>query len=190
MHDSAYYTVLYFGESISFLKRMSRKDPVRFLSWFPATFMLAKLSPVCSKGTNKAACFGLEAIMAILMSEKLPGMRYEEGRCFNDAHCGCRYWGKEAVQESKTYVSFEKVGGEFLPIIVHPNFHHIRTTYGNCSSFTSSMVEKTPFLPHSRVEKVFLKAFKSHEDEKVLDLLFQRRGGGRTLHSTFERRSI
>jgi hypothetical protein len=114
------------------------------------------------------------------MSEKLPGMRYEEGRCFNDAHCGCRYWGKEAVQESKTYVSFEKVGGEFLPIIVHPNFHHIRTTYGNCSSFTSSMVEKTPFLPHSRVEKVFLKAFKSHEDEKVLDLLFQhaeRRGG-------------
>ena len=136
---------------------MNHKDPVRFLSWFPAThtFMLAKLSPVCSKGTNKAACLGLEAIMAIWMSEKLPGMSHKEGRCFNDAHCGYRFWGKGQIgKESLMYVSFEKVEGDFLPIIVHPNFHHIKTTYGhnNDSSITSSMVEKTPFLPYSRVK--------------------------------------
>ena len=198
MHDSAYYTVLYFGESISFCKRMNHKDPVRFLSWFPAThtFMLAKLSPVCSKGTNKAACLGLEAIMAILMSKKLPGMSHEEGRCFNDAHCGYRFWGKGQIgKESLMYVSFEKVEGDLLPIIVHPNFHHVKTTYGhnNDSSITSSMVEKTPFLPYSRVKKVFLKqAFRSYEDEKVLDLLFQHaeERGGRTLHTSSERRSI
>jgi hypothetical protein len=183
MKDSDYYTVLYFGESISFLKRMSRKDPVRFLSWFPAThtFMLAKLSPVCSKGTNKAACFGLEAIMAILMSEKLPGMRYEEGRCFNDAHCGCRFWGENAVKESLTYVSYEKVDGKFLPINFHPDIDHVRNTYGRTNaSFTSSMIVKTPFLQHNRVKKVFLKAFNSREEEKVLDLLFKQaeeRGG-------------
>ena len=184
MHDSAYYTVLYFGESISFRKRMRNKDPVRFLCWFPAThtFMLAKLSPVCSKGTNKAACFGLEAIMAILMSEKLPGMRYEEGRCFNIAHCGCRFWGNESVlKESLTYVSFEKIDGELLPIMVHPDFCHIKSTYGfSGTSFSSRMIVKTPFLQHNRVKKVFLKAFQSYKDEEVLDLLFQQaeeRGG-------------
>ena len=78
------------------------------------------------------------------------------------------------------YVSFEKVDGDFLPIMVHPNFGHVTNTYGhNRSSFTSSMVEKTPFLLHVGVMTVFLKAFKSHD--KVLDLLFQQaeeRGGG------------
>ncbi len=184
MHDSAYYTVLYIGESIQFRNRMSDNDPARFLSWFPAThtFMLARLSPVLhGKGTNKAACLGLEAIMAILMSNKLPGMCIEKGRCFNDAHCGFRFWGKEAVKESLTYVSFEKVEGDFLPIMVHPNFLNMRQTYSNDdTSFSSSMIVKTPFFPHVRVKTVFLKAFKSHEDEKVLDLLFQQaeeRGG-------------
>ncbi len=185
MQDSDFYTVLYIGESISFLQRMSRKDPARFLSWFPAThtFMLARLSPVSrNKRTNKAACFGLESIMAILMSYKLPGMSYEEGRCFNYAHCGCRFWGNKSVQqESLTYVSFEKVDGEFLPIMVHPSFKHIEITYGqNKISFFSSMIIKTPFLPHPRVKKVFLKAFQSYKDENELDLLFQQaeeRGG-------------
>ena len=62
MHDEAYYTVFYIGESITFFKRMSRNDPARFLSWFPAThtFMLARLSPVQRiKGTNEAAFLGL-----------------------------------------------------------------------------------------------------------------------------------
>jgi hypothetical protein len=181
MKDSDYYTVLYFGESISFRKRMVKNDPARFLSWFPAshTFLLARLSPVRNNGTNKAACFGLEAIMAILMSHKLPGMTYEEGRCFNDAHCGCRFWGKGG--ESFSYVSYEKVDGEFLPICVHPDLRHIEKTYCNIgTSFSSSMIIKTPFLPHPRVKKVFLKAFKSYKDEEMLDLLFQQaeeRGG-------------
>jgi hypothetical protein len=49
--------------------------------------MLARLSPVPHrKGTNKAASFGLEAIIVILMSNKLPGMSYEEGHCYNDAY--------------------------------------------------------------------------------------------------------
>jgi hypothetical protein len=186
MQDSDFYTVLYIGESISFRKRMTDKDPTRFLSWFPAThtFLLARLSPVYrNKGTNKAACFGLESIMAILMSNKLPGMSYEEGHCFNDAHCGCRFWGNESIlpQENLTYVSYEKVDGEFLPIMVHPSFTHIKITYGqNHISFSSSMIIKTPFLPHTRVNNVFLKAFKSYEDEEMLDLLFQQaeeRGG-------------
>jgi hypothetical protein len=101
MHDEAYYTVLYIGESIQFRRRMSRNYPVKFLSWFPAThtFMLAWLSPVSrGKGTNKAACFGLEAIMAILMSNKLPGMCVKEGHCYNDAICGCRFWGDGGVK--------------------------------------------------------------------------------------------
>jgi hypothetical protein len=120
--------------------------------------------------------------MAILMSNKLPGMSYEEGCCFNDAHCGCRFWGNDSVlKESLTYVSFEKVDGEFLPIMVHPNFHHIKSTYGHSgSSFSSSMIVKTPFHAHNRVKKVFLKAFQSYKDEEVLDLLFQQaeeRGG-------------
>ena len=183
MKDSDYYTVLYFGESISFRKRMVKNDPARFLSWFPAshTFLLARLSPVRNNGTNKAACFCLEAIMAILMSEKLPGMRYEEGRCFNDAHCGCRFWGENAVKESLTYVSYEKVDGKFLPINFHPDIDHVRNTYGRTNaSFTSSMIVKTPFHAHNRVKKVFLKAFQSYKDEEVLDLLFQQaeeRGG-------------
>ena len=158
--------------------------PLRFLSWFPAThtFMLARLSPVPrGKGTNKAACFGLEAIRAIWMSNKLPGMSYEEGHCYNDAYCGCRFLGKGATIESLTYVSFEKVDGDFLPIMVHPDLGHVGKTYGyNRSSFTSSMVEKTPFLPHIRVKKVFLKAFESYKDEEKIDLLFQQaeeRGG-------------
>jgi len=163
---------------------MSCNDPLRFLYWFPAThtFMLARLSPVpCERGTNKAACFGLEAIMAIWMSNKLPGMSYKEGHCFNDASCGCRFWGDCGINENLTYVSFEKVDGDFLPIMVHPNFQHIESTYGdNGSLFTSSMIVKNPFFPHVRVKTVFLKAFKSYEDEKVLDLLFQQaeeRGG-------------
>ena len=58
--------------------------------------------------------------------------------------------------------------------MVHPEFAHIRRTYGYyASSFTISMIEKTPFLPHNRVKKVFLKAFKSIKDEEVLDLLLQ-----------------
>jgi hypothetical protein len=176
MQDSDYYTVLYFGESIKFHKRMLCKDPVRFLSWFPAThtFMLAKLSPVRNKGTNKAVFLGLEAIMAILMSKKLPGMCIEEGRCFNDAHCGCRFWGDFGTNKNVTYVSFEKVLGEFLPIMLHPEIQHVRNTYGkNGPSFTSSMVEKTPFLQHCRVKKVFIKGFKLPGDEKELNLLFQ-----------------
>ena len=185
MQDSDFYTVLYIGESIEFRKRMTCKDPVRFLSWFPAThtFLLARLSPVSrNKRTNKAACLGLEATLAILMCNKLPGMSYEEGRCFNDAHCGCRFWGNESVlQESLTYVSFEKVDGEFLPIMVHPSFKHIEITYGqNHITFSSSMIIKTPFLQHTRVKNVFLKAFKSYKDEEMLDLLFQQaeeRGG-------------
>ena len=32
IHDEAYYTVLYIGEAIGFLRRMSQKDPVPFLS--------------------------------------------------------------------------------------------------------------------------------------------------------------
>jgi hypothetical protein len=186
MQDSDFYTVLYIGESIEFRKRMTCKDPVRFLSWFPAThtFLLARLSPVSrNKRTNKAACLGLEATLAILMCNKLPGMSYEEGRCFNDAHCGCRFWGNVNVcgRESLTYVSYEKVDGEFLPLMVHPSFTHIKITYGhNRISFSSSMIIKTPFLQHTRVKNVFLKAFKSYEDEEELDLLFQQaeeRGG-------------
>ena len=148
MHDSAYYTVLYIGESIQFRGRMSSKDPRRFLSWFPDThtFMLAKLSPVRNKETNKAACLGLEAIIAILMSNKFPGMCIEEGRCFNDAFCGCRFWKCDGINENLTYVSFEKVEGDFLPIMVHPDFHHIKRTYGvDDYSFSSSMIVKTPF---------------------------------------------
>ena len=52
------------------------------------------------------------------MSYKLPGMRYEEGRCFDVAHCGCRFWGNVCGRENLTYVSYEKVDGEFLPIEV------------------------------------------------------------------------
>jgi len=185
MHDEAYYTVLYFGETTMFRQRMARKYPARFLSWFQAThtFMLARLSPVsCSKTTNKAACFGLEAIMAILLRNKLPGMSYEEGGCFNETHCGCRYWGEEAVKETRTYVSYEKVDGDFLPIMVHPNLRRVENSYGNCGkNLISSMIVKTPFLPHNRVGKVFMKAFKSNEDEKEIELLFQQaeeRGGG------------
>ena len=88
--------------------------------------------------------------------------------------------GKDQYKDL-TYVSFEKVEGEYLPIIVHPDFKHIRFTYSFlASSFNTSMVEKTPFLSHNRVKKVFIKGFKSHEDEKVLDLLLQHteeRGG-------------
>ena len=184
MQDSDFYTVLYIGESISFSRRMSDNDPRRFLSWFPAThtFMLARLSPVSrNKGTNKAACFGLESIMAIWLSNKLPGMSNEEGRCFNDAHCGCRFWGDGGFNEYFTYVSFEKVDGELLPLMVHPSFKHIVITYGHSHiSLTSSMIIKTPFLQHTRVKNVFLKAFKSYKDEEMLDLLFQQaeeRGG-------------
>ena len=64
MHDEAYYTVLYIGESIRFCKRKTLKDPVRFISWFPAThaFMVAQLrTNQHNKCTMKAACFGLEA---------------------------------------------------------------------------------------------------------------------------------
>ena len=187
MHDEAYYMVLYFGESLEFRKKMSLNAPLRFLSWFPAmhTFMLARLSPVlCRKGTNKAACLGLEAIMAILKSKKLPGMSFEEGHCYNDAYCycGCRCWGKGAVvKESLTYLSFEKVDGDFLPIMLHPDLLHVRNIHGNNdTSFTSSMIVNTPFIPHVRVKTVFLKAFKLYKDEEVLKLLFQQaeeRGG-------------
>jgi hypothetical protein len=48
------------------------------------------------------------------------------------------------------------------------------------TSFSSSMIIKTPFLPHPRVKKVFLKAFQSYKDENELNLLFQQaeeRGG-------------
>jgi hypothetical protein len=120
--------------------------------------------------------------MAILLSNKFPGMSYEEGHCFNDAHCGCRFWGKGYLKESLTYASFEKVDGDFLPIMVHPNLRHVTNTYGgNGTSFISSTIVNTPFLPHDRVKKVFMKAFKSYEDEEEIELLFQQaeeRGGG------------
>ena len=118
-------------------------------------------------------------------------MSYEEGRCFNDAICGCRFWGDGGINKNLMYVSFEKVEGDLLPIIVHPNFHHIQRTYlDNGSSFTSSMFEKTPFLPHIRVKKVFLKAFELYKDEEKIDLLFQQaeERGGRTFHKSSERR--
>ncbi len=175
--DDYFYTGLYFCESLEFHRRMSHNDPLRFLYLFPAmhTFMLARLSPVpCERGTNKAACFGLEAIMAIWMSNKLPGMSYEEGHCYNDAYCGCRFWGKGAVKKSLTYVSFEKVDGDFLPIMGHSDLHHIRRTYDkNNTSFTSSMIVNTPFIPHLRVKKILLKAFSLYKDEGEIKLLFQ-----------------
>ena len=37
---------------------------------------------------------------------------------------------------------------------------------------------KTPFFPHPRVKKVFLKAFASYDDEEVLELLFQQASRG------------
>jgi len=57
--------------------------------------------------------------------------------------------------------------------MVHPDLGHVGKTYGyNGSSFTSSMIVNTPFIPHVRVKTVFLEAFKSYEDEEVLE------GGG------------
>jgi hypothetical protein len=109
------------------------------------------------------------------------------------AYCGCRFWGKGGTNEYLTYVSFETKNGEFLPIMVHPDFYHIGCTYGNIgSSFTSSMIVKTPFFPHPRVKKVFLKAFASYDDEEVLELLFQHaeERGGRTFPTSCKRRWI
>jgi hypothetical protein len=123
--DDYFYTGLYFGDSLKFHKRMSYNAPSRFLSWFPAThtFMLAWLSPVPRrKGTNKAASLGLEAIMVILMSNKLPGMSYKEGHCYNDAYCGCRFWGKGGTNEYLTYASFEKKMENFFQLWFIPIF--------------------------------------------------------------------
>jgi hypothetical protein len=54
------------------------------------------------------------------------------------------------------------------------------------------MIVKTPFFPHPRVKKVFLKAFASYDDEEVLELLFQHaeERGGRTFPTSCERRWI
>ena len=86
-----------------------------------------------------------------------------------------------------------KVEGDFLPIMVHPDFHHLKLTYdNNGSSFTSSMLVNTPFLPHIRVKKVFLKVFLSYDDREVLKLLFEQaeeRGGG-GIPTSFKRRWI
>ena len=158
-------------------------------------FMLAWLCPDShKKGTNKAACLGLEAIMAILLSNKLPGMSHEEGCSFNDAHCGCRFWGKGCVRDTLIYVSFEKVDDDFLPIMVHPDLRHVKKTYGNngTSLISKSMIVNNPFHPHLRVEKVFLKAFKLSEDEEKIKLLFQQaeKRGGKTFLTSFKRRWI
>jgi hypothetical protein len=84
--------------------------------------------------------------MAILLSNKLPGLSCEEGHCFNDAHCGCRFWGNGCFIESLTYVSFEEVDDVFLPIMVHPDLRHVQNTYGNIgTSLISSMIVNTPF---------------------------------------------
>ena len=43
------------------------------------------------------------------------------------------------------------------------------------------MIVNTPFFPHNRVKKIFIKAFKLHEAEEEIELLFQQaeeRGGG------------
>jgi len=89
-------------------------------------------------------------IRAIWMSNKLPGMSYEEGHCYNDAYCGCRFLGKGATIESLTYVSFEKVDGNFLPIMVHSDLRHFKRTYSeNSTSFTSSMI----IVPLSRIQE-------------------------------------
>ena len=78
--------------------------------------------------------------------------------------------------------------------MVHPNLRHGTNTYsGNGTSFISSTIVNTPFLPHDRVKKVFMKAFKSYEDEEEIEILFQQaeeRGGGRTYLTSFERRWI
>ena len=70
--------------------------------------------------------------------------------------------------------------------MVHPDLHHVQQTYGeNGSSFTTSMNVYTPYIPHARIKKVFLKAFSSYKDEGEIELLFQQaeeRGGEEISH--------
>jgi hypothetical protein len=65
--------------------------------------------------------------------------------------------------------------------MVHPSLRHVKNTYGGAAKcLISSMIVKTPFLQHNRVGKVFMKAFKSNEDEEEIELLFKQaeeRGG-------------
>ncbi len=153
LKDDDVYTVLYFGETIEFHARMAKKYPDQFLSWFPAThaFMLAQLRPdLRDKNAMKAACYGLEANMAIWMSHKLPVLSsYKYGCSFNVGHCGCRWISSHASDSENTYVSYEKVDGVFLPLMVHPNLKDIRNIFGDfktTQTFTSTQIINTPFI--------------------------------------------
>ena len=187
MDDEDYYTVLYIGESICFRIRMNFKDPVRFLSWFPAThvFMVAQLrTDQHNKNTLKAACLGLEACLAILMSFRLPGLKYNTGRCFNNGDCGCRFWGNgdDCFSSSWTYKTFEKVGEEFLPLMVHQNFKDLERVFGIERGENSGVKIQTSqsFTQFSNNSKVYVKAFCPYANSDEIEHLFQlanERGG-------------
>ena len=121
MHDDDWYTVLYCGETITtFNRRMSQKDPIWFLDWFPATHIFRIVVFEYSgpwNGSNNffltGATRALEAGNAAWLSHKLPGLDY--GRSYNIAPCGYRFFTPNWHMENVfVYVSFEMITGACL----------------------------------------------------------------------------
>jgi hypothetical protein len=85
-----------------------------------------------NKCSLKAACLSLEVCVAILMSFRLPWFKYKNGQCFNESHCGCRFWSNNegCLRSSWTYISFKKVGKKSVPLMVHQDIHDFWCVFG------------------------------------------------------------
>ncbi len=85
---------------------------------------------------------------------------------------------------SWTYISFEKVGEEFLPLMVHQDFHDARRVFGRDiggKSISSEMIQTSQSITqYSHNSKVYVKAFSPYTNRDEIEHLFQlanKRGG-------------
>jgi hypothetical protein len=106
---------------------------------------------VPNKAILNAACYTLEANMAIWMSHKLQNFNLHS---FNDAECGFRPWRfgiwYKVGGASSSYVSYEQIDGVFCPLQVHAAFHDLNITHGRSKGkiLKSKANQKSPSSYH------------------------------------------
>ena len=186
--DDEHYTAFYVGETTqTFLERMSVNYPIEFLSAFPAThmFKLSQVKPGTRKDLCKYAPYAMEAFVAVWLENKLGDVSHFSGRFLNFEICGYRsFLGPFGVEENYTYVSYEiESGGTYKPLVVHPTWKHVRTTYGDKGDMHAP--KHNSYVAHHRVNTVFLRRFftygNTEEIQRLLDDAREAMGDARAI---------
>ena len=171
LRQEEFYVVFYVGEtSQTFGTRMRANYPDEFLTLFPAThvFKLIQVKDGISKDRCKYATYAMEAFIAVWFESKLGNVSHFSGRFLNKDQCGKR---RVIHDETNTYVSYEiQPDGSYKPLVVHPNWKHMRETNGG--SYVFPALQDDSFVAYPRFETVFLHRFSTYVDADEIQRLF------------------